>query len=178
MALSGLGRFSLGKLAAMAQGTNARLVEPLFLYCRASGQLPRLMRLAYRADIAQSWRTAEDALAGLDLAQLALDGEATAVLPREYAKHLNSFAAAYRKPETDAESKRMRLERCRALQLQTGASVTEISRALDLDPGNVSAFLKNGDLGRITLKDATAMMKHLMAAQAQIVGDYRAPVDE
>ena len=57
----------------------------------------------------------------------------------------------------------MRLERCRLLQLKTGASVTEISRSLGLDPGKVSAFLKNGELGRVTLDVATAMMKMLMA---------------
>ena len=163
MALSGLEKFSLRKLAAMAQGPNARLVEPLFLYCLDTGRLRKLMTLAYREDVVQTWQAAERALSGKDLTKLALEGGAEEVLPRSYSKHLDSFAAQYCKSETIAASKAMRLERCRLLQLKTGASVTEISRSLGLDPGNVSAFLKNGELGRVTLDDATAMMKMLMA---------------
>jgi hypothetical protein len=161
--LSGLERFNLRKLAAMAQGSHARLAEPLFLYCLEAGQVERLYELAYLPDVLNSWNAAEEALCGKDLTQLALSGTASEVVPREYSKHLESFAVCYRKPETVADSKRMRLERCRDLRLRTGASITDISHALGLDAGNVSAFLKNGDLGRITLTDATAMMKYLMS---------------
>lgn len=162
MALSGLDRFSLRKMAAMAQSSHARLAEPLFLYCKECGQLEALLALTYKGETTTLYHKLEDALGDVDLSELALSGTAPEILPRACAKHLNSFAVDYRKTETIAESKLMRLNRCRALQLETGAGNVEICSALGLDPGNVCAFLKHGDLGRVTLKDATAIMKHLM----------------
>ena len=163
LALSGLERFSLRKLAAMAQSTHPRLVEPLFLYCVDCGREAALLELVYREDVADSYKSQMGKLSGKNLADLALSGAAQGVLPREYAKHLDSFAADYRKEEIYAASKQMRQERCRRLQLEKGVSNIEISRALGLDAGNVCAFLKRGALGRVSLSDATAMMKYLMA---------------
>lgn len=162
--LSELERFSLRKLAAMAQGSHARLVEPLFLYCHTTRRLASLYELIYQSDFAEEYQHVEDLLAGQDLFALSLSGKAAEILPAAYAKHLNSFAAAYRKQDTDAESKRLRQQRCVSLQLQKGTSTASACKALGLDPGNVCAFLKQGDLGRLTLSDATALMKYLASA--------------
>lgn len=69
----------------------------------------------------------------------------------------------WRRQDTIAESKRMRLERCRDLQLRKGVSTAEVCRAVGVDPGNASAFLRRGELGRGTLEDATAMMRYLIS---------------
>lgn len=163
LALSGIDRFSVRKIAAMAQAENARLVEPLLLYCVSEGRVDELLGYAYRQDASESWIAAAKTLDGVDLERLALSGQSSAAIPREYAKHLDSFAVDYHRQDSIAESKKLRLERCRDLRLRTGASVAEISRALGLDAGNVCAFLTSGDLGRVTLEDATRMMKLLMA---------------
>lgn len=164
MRLSGLERFSLRMLAAMAQGSHARLVEPLFLYCYTAGRLASLRELLYQGDIAEEYQHVEDLLVGQDLFALVLSEKAAEILPAAYAKHLVSYAAAYHRQDTDAESKRLRQQRCISLQLQKGISTAVLCKALGLDPGNVCAFLKHGDLGRLTLNDATALMKYLASA--------------
>ena len=163
LALSELEKFSLLKIASLAQTTNSRLVAPLFLYCWECGALKRLEKYIYNESIMNTYNDIATLLEGIDLSGLALSGKAANVLPREYAKHLDSFAAEYHMADTVAASKEMRRSRCLLLQLQKGVSTTEICKALHLNVPNVCAFLKQGDLRRLSLQDATAMMKYLMA---------------
>ena len=68
-----------------------------------------------------------------------------------------------RKPETQAESKRLRWEKSRQLQLQKGVSVARICNELGLNRGNVNAYMKHGDVSKMSLQNATRIMKYLMA---------------
>lgn len=163
LSLSGLEHFSLRKLAAMAQNTHARLIAPLFLYCWECNRVSNLLELIYDNDILCEYEQVSQLLKKKNLTKLALAGNANDLLPLHYAKHLNSFKVAYHRQDIDADSKGLRRERCRILQLQKGVSTAKICSELDLDPANVCAFIKQGDLGRITLQDATRMMKYLMA---------------
>ena len=43
--------------------------------------------------------------------------------------------------------------------LRSGVSPAELSRTLHLDPGNMSAYLKRGELHRFTLETARAIAK-------------------
>ena len=80
----------------------------------------------WRDDIKEGYSAVAELLQGADLSALALNGVFPEGLPREYAKRLNTFASEYRKPETQAESKRLRWEKSRQLQLQKGVSVARI----------------------------------------------------
>lgn len=164
IALSGLERISAVKMAAAAQGPCPRLREPLLLFYAEQGRAAKLLELVYRDDVRAEYEEILRAIAGRDLTELALEGNAGTTLPRAYAKHLKSFAADYRRADTNAESKRIRRDRCNDLRMRKGVTITQMCRDLGYDAGNVCAFLKRGELGRMTLADATAMMKYLMAA--------------
>ncbi|MCL2889186.1 MAG: hypothetical protein FWE65_02050 [Eggerthellaceae bacterium] len=160
LSLAGTESFSLRKLAAMAQTESPRLAEPLLLYACASGSVERLLGFVWRRELLDSYRSVLEAIGGRDLAGLALGSEIGG-LPLEYRKFLDSYRIAYRKPESAGESKRLRWERSRMLQLEKGISTAQICRALALNVGNVNAYLKHGDVGKLSLKNATDIMKFL-----------------
>lgn len=162
----------------MAQDTTPRLIEPLFLYAFETGKTETLLDYLWRDDVRASYGHMLEMLEGQDgLQTMALSEDNSVTLPREYSKHLASFRVAFNKPETDAESKRMRWERSRDLQLKNGISNAEIYKALGLNPGNVNAYMKHGALDKVSLQNSTDIMKYLYAVeslegQTPIVGGF------
>ena len=149
----------------MAQGSTPRLIEPLFLYVFEAGKIEALLAFVWREDVRASYEHMLEMLESCDSLQaVALADDSSIPLPREYSKHLTSFRAAYNKPETDAESKRMRWERSRDLQLKKGISNAEIYKALGLNPGNVNAYMKHGALDKVSLQNSTDIMKYLYSS--------------
>lgn len=162
--LSGSDSLNLRKLAAMAQDSTPRLVEPLFLYAFETGKIEALLDYLWRDDVRASYKYVLEMLEDQDSMQAtALSEGGLGLLPRDYSKHLASFRAAYNRPETDAESKRMRWERSRDLQLKKGISNADIYNALGLNPGNVNAYMKHGALDKVSLQNSTDIMKYLYA---------------
>jgi len=155
--------FNMRKLAASAQDENPRLAEPLLLYAYATGKTERLLSFVWKGDLRCSYEDALNAIAGRDLTDTALNRRSVDGLTREYRKFLTSYRIAYRKPESNNESKQLRWERSRTLQLQKGVSTAEIYQSLGLNAGNVNAYLKHGALDRISLQNATDIMKYLFA---------------
>ncbi|MCL2150697.1 MAG: hypothetical protein FWH50_00520 [Coriobacteriia bacterium] len=169
MLLSGFSRFDLRKLAAAAQSSKPRLIEPLLLYARAANCTDRLLGLVWRDDVRKQYLDTLETIGASDLESLALFGleaglEKSPVikqLPRDYVKFLRSFQVAYRQPEIKSQSKQLRWDRSRALQLEKGIGSSEICRDLGLNLGNVNAYLKYGALEKVSLEKATEIMKYL-----------------
>lgn len=161
--LAGFSTFRLREIAAAMQGSGPRAKEPLLLYALEADRFEKLLELIWRDDIREEYRTIADMLRDINLSEAAVSGNIPENLPREYAKHLTSFASEYHKPETQAESKRLRWEKSRQLQLQKGISAAYISQELGLNRGNVNAYLKHGDVNKVSLQNATNIMKLLMA---------------
>lgn len=160
--LSGNDSLNLRKLASRAQSSSPRMIEPLLLYAIETKKTQALLDLVWREDIRVSYENVLAALRDYESIQsMALSEEDFAFLPREYGKFLSSYRAAYRKPETDAESKRLRWERSRDIQLKKGISNAEIYKALGLNPGNVNAYMKHGALDKVSLQNSTDIMKYL-----------------
>jgi len=153
--------FSLRKFAAAAQKENPRLMEPLLLYAITADQVDRLISFVYKDDVLESCKSVLPVLQGIDLEAAALSGQLDDSLPREYGKFLKSYRASYNRPETAKDSKRMRWERSRALQLEKGVITADIYRALGLNAGNVNAYLKHGDIDKVSLQNATDIMDYL-----------------
>lgn len=162
--LCGLDGFSLRKAAALSQRDCPRAREPLFLLCYAEGRLERLDSLVYRDDVREDYRRTALSLGEIDLEQAAIAGSLPEGLGANYAKALNSYSAAYHRPESVARSKRLRLRRSRQLQLEKGIGVSQICRDLGLNPGNVNDYLKNGAVSKVSLENATSIMKYLAEA--------------
>ena len=159
--IAGTDSFSLRKLAATAQKENPRLIEPLLLYSITAGQVGRLISFMYKDGVLESYKSVLPILQGIDLEEAALSGQLDDSLPREYGKFLKSYRASYNRPETTKDSKRMRWERSRILQLEKGISTADIYRALGLNAGNVNAYLKHGDTDKVSLQNATDIMNYL-----------------
>ena len=159
--IAGVSSFCLRKLAATAQKEKPRLIEPLLLYAISAGQVDRLISFVYKNDVLESYQSILHLLGGIDLEEAALSGRFDDNLPREYSKFLTSYRASYNRPETAKDSKRMRWERSRALQLEKGVATADIYRALGLNAGNVNAYLKHGDTDKVSLQNATDIMNYL-----------------
>jgi hypothetical protein len=139
------------------------LRERLVLYAVATGQSARLASFLYDERMIDELAAVERALQTVDLDNP--DGLHRASLPPRYKKALDSFRAAYHAIDTRNESKRLRWERTVRLQKEKGISNAQIYQALGINAGNVNAYLKNGDIDRVTLDTATSIMKFLFAAQ-------------
>jgi hypothetical protein len=159
--IAGTETLNLRKLASAAQKDKPRLIEPLLLYAVAAGYVDRLISLIYQEEIQKSYEAVLLHLEGIDLENAALSGQLDNILPREHAKFLISYRAAYNRPETARDSKRMRWERSRILQLEKGISTAEIYRTLGFNAGNVNAYLKHGDIDKVSLQIATDIMNYL-----------------
>lgn len=159
--LHGGDRFRLRELAAAAQGDEPRLKEPLLLWALAQGRGEALLALVWDGAVAAEYRAVAALLDGCDFADVQSLEAMRGALPKAYGKFIGSYLAAYALPETNAESKRLRRERARTAQLQKGVTSTQVSRALGLDLGNVNAFLKDGAVERVSLENATRIMKYL-----------------
>ena len=135
----------------------------MLLYAHAEKKTDLVCGLLWSGKLKDEYRCVSAALESVDWADVGSLGEARENLPREYAKFVDSFLAAYAEPESRAASKRLRWQRSREEQLRKGVSTTEICRALGLNIGNVNAYLKDGTLDKVSLSNATKIMKHLMA---------------
>ena len=161
LSLANTDSFSLRKLAASAQNDNPRLAEPLLLYAYATNQIKRLLELIYKEEVLTSYKEILALLKEKNLKVLALDKRSSEKLPKEYRKFMTSYRSAYQKPESNNKSKQLRWERSRLLQLEKGVNTAEIYHALALNAGNVNAYLKHGALDKLSLENATAVMKYL-----------------
>lgn len=81
-----------------------------------------------------------------------------------YRKVLNSFYADWHRPETLARSKSIRRDACLRAKRERGVPVAPICRELGLNVGNVNAWLKNGDMSKVSLENATRLAHAFRAA--------------
>jgi hypothetical protein len=159
--IAGERTLNLRKLVAAAQKDKPRLIEPLLLYAITAGYEDRLISLIYQDEIRESYNSVLAILEGIELEDVVLSGQLDSSLPREYNKFLISYRVSFNRPETARDSKRMRWERSRALQLEKGISTADIYRALGLNAGNVNAYMKYGDTDKVSLENATDIMNYL-----------------
>jgi hypothetical protein len=166
--IAGVDSLNLRRLAAAAQKDKPRLIEPLLLYAITAGYTDRLISFIYQDDIRESYEQVLSTIKGIygdlgliDFEGIALSGQFENTMPREYGKFLASYRTSYNRPETTRDSKRMRWERSRKLQLEKGVSAADIYRALGLNAGNVNAYLKYGDTDKVSLQNANDIMNYL-----------------
>lgn len=157
--LSGENTLNLRRLAFLAQDKEPRLWERLALYTLATGQTERLKSFLYRDELVEELDTLAGEAGGFDYNNP--DGIESLEMPLRYKKALLSYKAAYQKIDSRNESKKLRLKKIVELQKKKGISTAQVCRALGLDAGNVSAYLKKAEIDRISLENATAILKYL-----------------
>jgi len=160
--LAGRDTRAVPRLAALAR-TEPRLTEPLLLWAVKKGHDARLSRLlAEQPDLARELKVLV-ALDGAGRLESALAAEDPQLRP-EYLKVWRSYVARRDAPARDAE---LKLEaRKRVLELESVKGVTRYRMAKDLglNPGNLHAFLAQGNPSKLSLDRALRLVGYLEAA--------------
>jgi len=157
--LSGENTLNLRRLAYLAQTSEPRLRERLILYAIATTQTERLKSYLFRENMINELDELTGILTGHDFDDP--EGFEATNLPPRYRKALISFKSAYARIDTRNDSKRLRWEKSIQLQKEKGVSNARIAQDLSLDPGNVNSYLKHGATERLSLQNATRIMKYL-----------------
>jgi len=152
--------FSLRKLAAQAQSSApSELGAALLLYAHENGCLGRLLSFIHDDDLRHEYETVEKHLGQRSIEKLALRGTPMYTLPDAYRTLLADYERAYHAPELLAEEKGALRDRARAGILKSGTSPAALARALEVDPGNLNAFLARGETHRLTLETARRLVE-------------------
>lgn len=159
--LAGEETHALPRLARRLQ-VEPRLVAPLLLWAAVSGRGDRLSRLLE----SEEQRGELEALMSLhsdSLLEPALAEEDPRLRP-EYAKVWRSFVARRDGNRRDAELKLEARERVLALAREKGVSRYRMARDLNLNHGNLHAFLAQGKASALSLERAFELVEYLEAA--------------
>ena len=157
----GLSSFNLRKIAALVQGDNHELAPLLMLYAYEAACLDRLHALIYDKELKEEFDQVNRLFGNRDVERLALRGTPMMTLPEAYRNVLSAYAIAYRKPEAIELEKRTLQESAHEAMLRQGVSPADLARELNLDPGNLHAFLTGGDTHRFTLETIRSIESHL-----------------
>jgi hypothetical protein len=160
--LSGGGTLALARLVPLL-AAEPRLAEPLLLWATVTGRSDRLARqlganrelLPELRQLVSLWeaRLLEEALASAD-----------SPLRPEYSKAWRSYVARRDAPARDARLKLEARERILALESEKSVSRYRMAKDLGLNPGNLHAFLSQGDPKKLALEKAYRLVEYLKAA--------------
>ena len=159
MRMSGSKTVSIHKLAALAQEDNSRLAEPLLLYAMETNAVPRLIVYIRDKQLIDEYQLVQEICGERSI--LDLDENEREQLPWSYQKLLANWNSAELKSINIEKSKQMRLERSLQLKAEKGVSNAQIYQALNLNRGNTNAYFKHGDTSKLSLENATGIMKYL-----------------
>ena len=160
--LAGKDTLALSQLAPLLR-SEPRLTEPLLLWAVKTGHAQGLSKaLEAQADLARELKT----LVSLEQ-QNALESALAVEDPRlrpEYSKVWRSYLARSNAPARDAELKLAARERVLVLEAAKGVSRYRMAKDLGLNPGNLHAFLAQGNPSKISLSRALELVEYLEAA--------------
>ena len=160
--LAGEHTLAVSRLAALVE-SEPRLVEPLLLWAATTGRGPRLATyLEARPDLV----TELDRLLSLEQ-QGRLESTLASEDPRlrpEYAKVWRSYVVQRDAPLRDARLKLDARERVLVLETEKNVSRYRMAKDLGLNPGNLHAYLAQGNPSKLSLGRAYELVKYLEAA--------------
>lgn len=161
--LSLCGSNSLYKLAEEAGNRNPRLREPLGLYALWSGKKELLFRAAKDTELNRHYM---DLFSSYPKSKMeAALKEQDHSLPEEYRKVWRSYLSERNRAEAADHTKELMRGKLKRLQDQKGISNYRIYTALDMNPGNLNAWLKHGDGGKVSLETARRALRYVESAQ-------------
>ena len=157
--MSGSKTVNIHKLATLAQEINSRLAEPLLLYASEIDVVSRLMSYIKDDQLLEEYQLVLNICKKKSI--LKLSEKQREQLPWNYQKLLKSWKAAEMKQVNIDRSKHLRLQRSLQLKEEKRIPASQIYHALDLNPGNTNAYIKNHDISKVSLENATKIMKYL-----------------
>lgn len=160
--LAGKDTLALSQLASLGQ-SEPRLVEPLLLWATKNGQSERLLKLLEgRVDLQRELRLLVS-LEDCNRLEASL-ADTDPRLRREYVKVWRSYLVRRDGAQRDAELKLAARERVLALEPMKHVSRYRMAKDLGLNPGNLHAFLSQGNAAKLSLDRAYELVRYLEAA--------------
>lgn len=150
--------YNLRKLAEEAAIDNPRLREPLFLYAVSSGKQERFVQAAQQVGLDRFYGSL---LYSFDQETMLRALAEKGTLPMGYEKVWHSYQSQKNRHTTDNDTKELIRRKVLALQGRHKISNYRIYTDLKLNPGNLNAWLKHGDCGKISLSSARNVLKYV-----------------
>ncbi|MBQ6852242.1 MAG: transcriptional regulator [Oscillospiraceae bacterium] len=150
---------SLYKLAEEASSDNARLREPLFLFALYSGKQTVLLQATKDQHLFAEYQKMVSQYSAQQMTQMFEDNDS--VLPNEYHKVWRSFQSQKNRGQSDDHTKELMRLKVKRLQEQYGVSNYRIYTDLQLNPGNVNAWLKHGVADKVSLDTARRTLRYV-----------------
>ena len=157
--LSGQKSLRLSWLASKAESENPRLREPLLLYAMASDSTHMLLAALQSSKLKAEY----ERLLALGNVEGLLHSDDHR-LPERYRKVYRSYLSVRDRQGADNHTKRLMWQKSRTLQDKKQVSNYRVYTDLRLNPGNANAFLKHGDVGKVSLATARKVLNYLEAA--------------
>lgn len=157
---------SLYKLAAEAGSNNPRLREPLLLYAVYTQKEKVLLQATKEPNLRMEYQRMVT-LYSADM-MTELFEQASPKLPAEYHKVWRSYQNRRNRGQADEHTKELMRKKVKRLQAQKGVTNYRIYTDLKLNPGNLNAWLKYGDGGKVSLETARRTLRYLENRSIQL----------
>lgn len=150
---------SLYKLAEEAAVQNPRLREPLFLYALFSDKAELLLRATKDQHLKQEYLNLLNQY-DKDKMKWALSTQSSA-LPARYLKVWRSYLSKKNRLSADDQIKLLMHKKIRSLQEEKQVSNYRLYKDLNLNPGNLNAYLKHRDSSKLSLDTSRRVLDYL-----------------
>ena len=157
--LSYSGTNSIYKLANEVKNKHHRLREPLYLYALSVGKVDLLLRATFGdalhvrySELANNYSWS-GMLKALESNDESLDGN--------FHKVYNSYIRMRNMPKTNCRSKTIMRSKIKHLQEDKKITNYRIYTDLKLNPGNINAYLKRGDVNKVSLNTVDRIVEYL-----------------
>ncbi len=164
--LSDTSTLSISRLAKEVLPNKSRIAEPLYLYAVIIGDNDRLAKLTsvayYKSefeDLNSSFTTREKLLDALE--------KNSSTIPPRYQKVFNTYVAQKNRINTDREYCLSARNTIRNLQQELHVTNYRLYKDLELNPGNVNNYLRNGTVAHISRATVQKILNYLRAIEAK-----------
>jgi hypothetical protein len=149
------------RLLANEASYNSSLVEPLVLYALSVGKYEHLLQVAVDPYL----QSACQRFFGMSWEEVVLLlHENNIYVPNEFRKVYRSYVWTRDKQKHEDHTKLLMLNRTRELQSQKNVTTYRLYTDLKLNHGNVHAYIKNGNVSKVSLDVAEVILAYLEAA--------------
>ena len=160
-ALSGENGINLRALLSSAESDNLRLREPLLLYMMVIGKKQQFLEFANGKEAFSEMVAVANTYDWKSL-ELALEAKEES-LPIQLQKVYDSYCVKRDWKKGENHSKSLMWNKITKLQREKNISNYRIYKDLELNPGNINAYLKHGDSSKLSLATARKTLDYLEA---------------
>ena len=157
--LSREGTNSVYKLAKEAGTDNPRLREPLALYASWKGKESLLLQAAKQPEL-RNFYAQFFATFNRDSLEKALEQQ-DPTIPEEYRKVWRSYQSMKNRLSAEDHTKELMRGKLKRIQEKKRISNYRIYTDLHMNPGNLNAWLKHGDSGKVSLATARKALQYV-----------------